>query len=699
MSDPTRIDVSVGTTLDHQSPYGKTRIDRLDGPAITAGSISMPSALASTYQMIEPIPTQGAEADLFIIQSQVDKQKYVLKLYRRGLRPKGDVIETLRTCSRQHVIEIIGCGESDGLLYEILEYAKHGTLRDLFRKGPVKDALMLSIVSELLGAVEHIHSRKIIHRDLKPENILIRTLKPINLMLADFGIASLSDATQHFTTKSRTIKYGAPEATAGAVGNASDYWSIGLIVFEGILGKHPFDDLSDISIALQLATKGVDVSEIKNARWLGLCKGLLTRDPKKRWGAPQVAEWIDGGMPDIFADERERPSQKPYKIAKRECWTTADLALAIGMNWSEGEKHLARNLVLPWLRDELRDQDAANFLIDLAENRSLTGDDRLVRLVANLGRGLPPVWRDLSLDQATLVSLCREAIAGVSEKAALVETLFERGILDVWGDSGNKDCAQWSKQWKSSSKYFSARVKQISEMSALTKAVPDQKTFLPSILLLILSPEFRQAMMSEVAGFAEEVSRCPWLAETLKDDSFTALLVLQLFREEAINAANEEIQAAKRLETELDAIESDYAEMLASGSPFKAEIDGLRTKISENQALGTLTDALPGLKKRMFEAAKLKTVARSFKAIRSRLIFEVLADGILVACLFVLLRMWMGREIADDGFGAVAARVASIVNGDGDAKKYLFAVLGSLALVWIGLRYSSRRLAKRLFGK
>jgi hypothetical protein len=175
--------------------------------------------------------------------------------------------------------------------------------------------------------------------------------------------------------------------------------------------------------------------------------------------------------------------------------------------------------------------------------------------------------------------------------------------------------------------------------------------------------------------------------------------VLQHFREEAINAANEEIQAAKRLETELDAIESDYAEMLASGSPFKAEIDGLRTKISENQALGTLTDALPGLKKRMFEAAKLKTVARSFKAIRSRLIFEVLADGILVACLFVLLRMWMGREIADDGFGAVVARVASIVNGDGDAKKYLFAVLGSLALVWIGLRYSSRRLAKRLFGK
>jgi serine/threonine protein kinase len=698
MSDPTRVDGGAGTRLDPQLVDG-TRIDRLEGPAVTAGNVSMPSVLASRYRMVEPIPTQGAEADLFIVQPLADKQKYVLKLYRRGLKPKCDVIATLRACGREHVIEIVEWGDSDGLSFEILEYAKHGTLRDLFQIGPVKDALMLSIVRELLGAVEHIHSRKIIHRDLKPENILIRTLKPFDLMLADFGIASLSDATQHFTTKSRTVKYGAPEATAGAVGNASDYWSIGMIVLEGILGRHPFDGLSDMSIALQLATKGVDVSEIRNARWQGLCKGLLTRDPKKRWAAPQVAEWIDGGMPAILADEQERPSQKPYKIAKHECWTAADLALEFGMNWSEGEKHLARNLVLPWLRDELRDQEAANLLMDLAENRSLTVEDRLVRLVANLGRGLPPVWRGLSLDQATLISLCREAAAGDSEKAALVETLFERGILDVWGDSGNKDCAAWSEQWKSSSKYFSARVKQIAETSGLTKTVPDQKAYLPSILLLILSPEFRQAMRTEVVGFAEQASRCPWLAKTLKDESFTALLVLRLFREEAITFGDQEISAAKLLRAELDAIECDYAEMLTSGSPFRTDVEGLRAEISENQALRALTDALPGLKKRLFEAAKSKTVATSFKAIRSRLIVEVLADGILVACLFVVFRMWMGKEIADDGFGAMAAPVASVVDGDGGAKKYLFAGFGSLALVWIGLRFSSRRLAKRLFGK
>jgi len=179
MSDPTRIDSSTGTRLDPPNVEGKTRIDHLVRPAVSAGNVSMPSALASSYDMVEPIPTQGAEADIFIVQSVADNQKYVLKLYRRGLKPKSDVIEILRACSREHVIEIVDWGESDGLWFEILEYGKHGTLRDLFLNGPVKDALMLSIVRQLVAAIEHIHSRKIIHRDLKPENILVRTLKPI----------------------------------------------------------------------------------------------------------------------------------------------------------------------------------------------------------------------------------------------------------------------------------------------------------------------------------------------------------------------------------------------------------------------------------------------------------------------------------------------------------------------------------------
>jgi hypothetical protein len=103
-----------------------------------------------------------------------DKQKYVLKLYRRGLKPKSDVIEILRACSREHVIEIVDWGESDGLWFEMLEYGRHGTLRDLFQKGPVKDTLMLSIVREEYEDTLKFEVQRAISADEKKGQISIR---------------------------------------------------------------------------------------------------------------------------------------------------------------------------------------------------------------------------------------------------------------------------------------------------------------------------------------------------------------------------------------------------------------------------------------------------------------------------------------------------------------------------------------------
>lgn len=697
MSDPTRIDPAAGTRLDPQNADGKARLDQPPNVAAPAQHYALPSALTSRYRFLSAIPTQGAEADLFVIESFDASQKFVLKLYRRGLKPKSDVIEMLRACSREHVVEIVNWGESDGLWYEILEYGAHGTLRDMFQKGSITEPQMLDVVRQLHGAIEHIHSHKIIHRDLKPENILVRTTKPLKLMLADFGIASLSDATQHFTTKSRTIKYGAPEAAAGAVGNASDYWSLGLIVLEGLTGRHPFDSLSDLSIAVQLATKGVDVV-LNNFRWKGLCKGLLTRDPKRRWSSAQVSQWLAGGMPEVAADELERPSQKPYKIAKRECWTAAELALEFGRNWPEGEKHLARNLVLPWLRDELRDQDAANLVIDLAENRSLKIEDRLVRLIAGLGKGLPPVWRGLSLDQVTLVAICRQALSD-AEKAEQIESIFDKGALAVWGQSGNEDCAQWNQLWNDAAENFPKAFEKIADATGVAKNVPDQKTYLPVLLLLILSSEYREAISNKVRSFSAQAIRCSRLAPYLTDDSFATLLAVQAFQEEIVLLGNKEIAAAKAVEKALVEFERDYVEVLTPGSGFEREIGGLKTAIAENRALAALTNVLPDLKSRLFEAERALTVARSFKSLRRKQWFEILMDGLCVAGLVVALRIWMGTSIADDGFGAISARISSILDGRGEVKKYLLIGWAGAFFVWIGLRFGSSRLAKKLFGK
>jgi hypothetical protein len=145
-------------------------------------------------------------------------------------------------------------------------------------------------------------------------------------------------------------------------------------------------------------------------------------------------------------------------------------------------------------------------------------------------------------------------------------------------------------------------------------------------------------------------------------------------------------------------IERDYPDLLNEDSRYRSDVQSLRTAISENRATQCVIEELPGFQGRMFEAARSRTVAKSFVAIRRRFLLEILADGIAVACIFVAIRMWMGSGIADDGFGPIASRVASFL-GESDAKKYLFAGFVSTALIWIGLRSRSRRLAKTLFGK
>ena len=91
---------------------------------------------------------------------------------------------------------------------------------------------------------------------------MIRQWQPLRIALTDFGIASVAEATQHFTTVARTLRYAAPEAATGVIGRAADYWSLGMLVLEALSGRHPFAGLSDAVLSYQLATQLVDCSGV-----------------------------------------------------------------------------------------------------------------------------------------------------------------------------------------------------------------------------------------------------------------------------------------------------------------------------------------------------------------------------------------------------------------------------------------------------
>ena len=246
------------------------------------------------WRLREAIKVASGEADLWVASRAKDGQTAVVKVFRWGLRPKAELVEKLRKVPRSQVVEVYSQGVlSDGRHYEVLEHIQHGTLADLGKAG-MAPARVKEALKELAEAVAALHDAGILHRDLKPSNVLVRTPKPLDLVLTDFGISSLADLSLHATSANRTAAYSAPEAMTGVVSRASDWWSVGVMVLELLRGAHPFADLDERAINFQLVTRGIEVPPDLPADWALLIKGLLTRDHAKRWGGGAGAKLVGG---------------------------------------------------------------------------------------------------------------------------------------------------------------------------------------------------------------------------------------------------------------------------------------------------------------------------------------------------------------------------------------------------------------------
>ena len=256
--DETRLEgkYSDETVLEESDPDETV----LEGGAVRSSGLGLVGRAfegrEKSYRVLEELEASGAEADIYVLQAKGDEEKRLLKYYRRGIRPKPEVTEMLADLDPEHVVRVYETGEREGRSYEIQEFVEHGSLADMATLGGLPDARMKEILNELLIAVEHLHDHKIIHRDLKPANVLVRTRNPLDLVFIDFGIASRSELSLHATSASRTVSYASPEALTGVVAKASDWWSVGVILLELLVGRHPFAGLSEQTVNFQLVSKG-----------------------------------------------------------------------------------------------------------------------------------------------------------------------------------------------------------------------------------------------------------------------------------------------------------------------------------------------------------------------------------------------------------------------------------------------------------
>jgi serine/threonine protein kinase len=186
----------------------------------------------------------------------------------------------------RHILTVFDIGEADGSLYLATEYLSGGTLLDRMAES-LPLAERLRIVREVCEGLVYAHEAKVVHRDIKPGNVLFRS--DGSAVLADFGIAKALDITRSPTMQGAMIgtpSYMSPEQAQGEnIDPRSDLYSVGVMLYELIVGRLPFSADDPISMALAHVVRDPPPLPPEHAALQPLVTSLLRKKPAERLGS------------------------------------------------------------------------------------------------------------------------------------------------------------------------------------------------------------------------------------------------------------------------------------------------------------------------------------------------------------------------------------------------------------------------------
>jgi beta-lactam-binding protein with PASTA domain len=260
----------------------------------------------------------GGMAEVWCAQDTQLGRKVALKILQPRFAQDQEFVERFRreasaAAGLQHpnVVNVFDRGEFDGTYYIAMEYVAGASLRDLINEGMSVEAAV-GVTRQILAAAKFAHSHGVIHRDFKPGNVLVD--REGRATVTDFGIAKagVSEITQTGSVMG-TAQYLSPEQAQGlAVTAASDLYSIGVILYEALTGRVPFEADSAVAVALkQVSEFPRTPSELNPAVPTALDAVVLkamSKDPANRF---QSADEFDAAL----TEAERNPSVPPVETA------------------------------------------------------------------------------------------------------------------------------------------------------------------------------------------------------------------------------------------------------------------------------------------------------------------------------------------------------------------------------------------------
>ncbi|MDG4478576.1 Stk1 family PASTA domain-containing Ser/Thr kinase [Streptococcus parasuis] len=280
--------------------------------------IQIGKIFAGRYRIIRQIG-RGGMADVYLAKDLIlDGEEVAVKVLRTNYQTDQIAVQRFQREARAmaeldhpNIVRISDIGEEDGQQYLAMEYVNGLDLKRYIKENaPLANDVAVRIMGQILLAMRMAHTRGIVHRDLKPQNVLLTTDGVAKV--TDFGIAVAFAETSLTQTNSMlgSVHYLSPEQARGAKATIqSDIYAMGIILFEMLTGRIPYDGDSAVTIALQHFQKPLPSVREENANVPQALENVVLKATAKKLSEryKSVAEMYADLASSLSMDRRNEP--------------------------------------------------------------------------------------------------------------------------------------------------------------------------------------------------------------------------------------------------------------------------------------------------------------------------------------------------------------------------------------------------------